>query len=195
MEISRRVLDGMALVYTRPEPADIERAKEIRARRDERYRNIFAQEETDQRWVGDLGEICVAAWLDAEGVPYEWLCGDDAAGKHDFTVCGWRLGVKTVKRSVNVRADYTAQVTDSHVQGEPSDGYFFLSYHMAQNTMWLLGAIGRKRFMQHATKFEGGQAVHGNYRIRENHAIWNVELGKLTHPDHWLVMARERLAA
>jgi hypothetical protein len=127
-------------------------------------------------------------------VPYDWLSGDDAAGLHDFTVAGWRMGVKTVKRSVPVRADYTAQITERHAD-EPSDGYFFLTYHVPSMRMWLLGAIGRMRFLEEARHYGPGELVHANYRVRGDHAIRNIGLRRLTAPVPWLGMVRQRLDA
>ncbi len=193
MRFTQRLIEGLDLVMVEGiAPADVQHAQAIRARRDALYSNIYEEEATDQRWVGDLGEICIAAWLDAERVPYEWLAGDKAAGLHDFALAGWRMGVKTVKRRVAVRSDYTAQVTRRHVH-EPVDGFLFLTYHEPNNAMYLLGAIGRKRFLQEAVYYGPGEWVHANYQVREGHEIYNVEILKLTSPLLWLGMVRDRL--
>ena len=55
------------------------RAKEIRQERDQQYGNIFTEANTDERWVGDLGEMAFNSWLKHEGVhDAEWII-DNAA--------------------------------------------------------------------------------------------------------------------
>ena len=195
MEISASSLGGLSLVRALTGPGDVARAKEIRARRDAIYGNVYREADTDLRWVGDLGEMAMAEWLESEKLPFEWLTDDEgAAGAHDFKVGGWRIGVKTVKRKVPVRPDYTAQITERHV-AEPSDGYFFLTYHVPSGAMWMLGAIGKDRFLRDATRYGPGEWVHPKYRVRGDHAIRNIGISALTSPVAWLGMVRERVAS
>lgn len=188
-----QTLGSLQLISTTVEAASIDRAKAIRARRDAIYRNIYPEHDTDARWVGDLAEICVDEWLEAEHIPREWLAGDKAAGLHDFMVAGWRMDIKAVKRKVVVREDYTAQVTAKHAD-EPVDGYLFATWHTETNNMWLLGAIGRQRFRQAATYHGAGSKVHENYTVREGHEIYNVPIRELTSPANWLKLVRKRQA-
>jgi hypothetical protein len=183
------------------EPADIARAKEIRARRDRRYANLFEEAASDERWVGELGEISFARWLAAERMPFTWLEDDvAAAGNSDFLVGGLRVGVKTVKRKVAVRSDYTAQITERHSR-EPVDAFFFLSYEYPLQCMWLLGGCSRAYFLEKATRFGAGEQVHASYTIRERHAILNIPIALLTSPGEWLAnlkggdMAKEQQLA
>lgn len=163
-----------------------ERAKQIRAERDRQYGNIYAETETDERWVGDLGEMAFNSWLKHEGIQdFTWVL-DGAAGKPDFvTAAGIRIGVKTVKRQVPPRIDYTAQITARHA-AEPIDHYFFMTYEIAERRMWLLGGIEREHFLHGARYYGGGEWVHPKYQIRPGHEIYNMELGKLTPPMQWL---------
>ena len=96
-------------------PEHEERAKQMRAERDRQYGNIYAEAATDERWVGDLGEMVFNSWFKHEGIQgFEWVL-DDAAGAPDFvTALNIRIGVKTVKRKVPPREDYTAQITARH---------------------------------------------------------------------------------
>ena len=82
-------------------PEHEERAKRMRAERDRQYGNIYTEATTDERWVGDLGEMVFYSWFKHEGIQsFEWVL-DDAAGKPDFvTALNVRIGVKTVKRKV-----------------------------------------------------------------------------------------------
>jgi hypothetical protein len=60
------------------------RAKQMRAERDRQYGNIYAEAATDERWVGDLGEMVFNSWFKHEGIQgFEWVL-DDAAGQPDF---------------------------------------------------------------------------------------------------------------
>ena len=165
--------------------ASIEQAKAIRARRDARYGNIYRELSTDERWVGDLGEIVLDRWLSAKGAPHQWLSEDDAAGKHDFELAGIRVGAKTVKRKVPMLPHYTAQVTARHVY-EPVHQFFFMCYEFPRNAMWLLGGIAKEDFLRDAVHYGAGEKVHSNYVIRPGHEIFNIEIRHLQPPAAWL---------
>ena len=121
-------------------------AKEMRAQRDLRYENIFMKMATDERWVGDLGEIVFNLWLKDKGVrDVKWVL-ESAAGQPDFVLpSGLRIGVKTVKRKGPPKTDYTAQITARHAD-EPIDAFFFMSYEIDRHRMWLLGGIEKPLF-------------------------------------------------
>jgi len=163
-----------------------ERAKQIRAQRDRQYGNIYAEAATDERWVGDLGEMVFNSWLRYMGVKdFEWV-QDDAANKPDFvTALNIRIGVKTVKRKVPPREDYTAQITARHVK-EPIDHYFFMTYELAQRRMWLLGGIDQAVFLKKSRYYGAGEYVHANYQVRQGHEIYNIGIEELIHPGVWL---------
>jgi hypothetical protein len=161
-------------------------AKKIRAERDERYGNIYLEKQSDERWVGDLGEIAFKSWLKNRGViDFKWIT-NDAAGEPDFIITpNIRVGVKTVKRKVPPRSGYTAQITAKHAS-EPTDYFFFMTYEISQKKMWLLGAITHELFMSEARYYSAGEWVHPNYQIRHGHEIFNIEIEKLIPPDRWL---------
>lgn len=163
-----------------------EQAKEMRAERDLQYRNTYTETETDERWVGDLGEMVFNSWLEQEHVQgFKWVL-DDTAGKPDFvTASNKRIGVKTVKRKVPPRKSYGAQVTAIHAH-EPVDHFFFMSYEIAKRRMSLVGGIERARFLQKARYYGPGELVHKHYRIRKGHEIYNTEIEKLIPPKEWL---------
>jgi hypothetical protein len=161
----------------------IEQAKRMRETRDEAYRNVFVAKGTDERWVGELGEIVFQAWLDTKKVPHEWFT-DDPAGRADFDVAGSSVGVKTVKRVVPVKTSFTAQITARHAQ-EPVEQFFFLSYHVPTRSMWLCGGISRARFLAEARYHGPGSRVHANYTIRPGHEIHNISISRLRSPDDW----------
>lgn len=160
-------------------------AKRIRTDRDRRYHNVFREERGDERWVGDLGEIVFDAWSGGEPAGFTWI-RDDAAGRADFiSPSGVTIGVKTVKRKVPPRPDYTAQITARHTE-EPVDQFFFMSYEIALKKMWLLGGIDRVRFLREARFYGAGEMVHANYEIRPGHEIYNIAIGNLLAPRQWL---------
>ncbi|MCH9662321.1 MAG: hypothetical protein K0U66_01505 [Gammaproteobacteria bacterium] len=163
-----------------------QRAKQVRAERDQQYGNIYTEAQTDERWVGDLGEIAFNSWLKHEGVTNcRWIL-DNAAGKPDFvTATNTRIGVKTVKRKVPPKIGYTAQITARHA-AEPTDYFFFLIYEFQMRRMWLLGGIEQQRFLQQARYYSAGEWVHANYQIRPGHEIYNIEITKLVSPKDWL---------
>ena len=95
---------------------------------------------------------------------------------------GLRIGVKTVKRKVAVREDFTAQITARHAQ-EPIDQFFFMSYEFRRRRMWLLGGIDRDSFLRQARYHRAGEWVHGNYQVRPGHEIYNIGIDRLVVPD------------
>lgn len=172
-------------------PTDHEQhAKNMRSERDKQYGNIYTEAQTDERWVGDLGEIAFKSWLKHEGITdFQWI-KDDAAGKPDFIIGNnTRIGVKTVKRKVRPRADYTAQITARHTD-EPADFFFFLTYEIKNRCMWLLGGIEQQEFLQQARYYSAGEWVHDKYQVRPGHEIYNIEITKLLPPKDWLAKVR-----
>jgi len=160
-------------------------AQHMREERDKRYGNIYQERSTDERWVGDLGEICFDQFLN-EQIPskYEWIT-DDAHGRPDFIIRGNPLGCKTVKRKVPMRPSYTAQITARHAH-EPVGHFFFLCYELPQKRMWLLGGIEKERFLKLAVYYPAGAEVHKDYIVRPGHEIYNIEVKHLTPPLKWL---------
>lgn len=163
----------------------IAKAETIRKTRDEQYGNIYQEVDSDLRWVGDLGEICFNNWLKGNGlIGFKWHL-NNAAGKPDFTINGIRVDVKTVKRKVPPRMDYTAQITAKH-KDSPVDELFFISYEFQKKRLWLLGGISKKNFLARATYYQAGDSVHANYIIREGHEIYNAPIEFLVSPDEWI---------
>ncbi len=163
------------------------KARDVRAERDRQYGNIFKEAKTDERWVGDLGEMVFDAWLKSERVEgFVWI-QDDAAGKADFVLpLNIHVGVKTVKRKVAPRDGYTAQITARHAE-EPIEQFFFMSYEISERRMWMLGGIDRARFLKEARYYGAGEFVHKDYQIRPGHEIYNIEISKLVRPKIWLL--------
>lgn len=163
-----------------------ERAKQIRRERDRKYGNIYATAATDERWVGDLGELVFNSWFKHEKIKgFKWVL-EDVAGKADFiTPLNITIGVKTVKRKVQPRTDYTAQITAHHAK-EPVDQFFFMTYEIDKRQMWLLGGIDRTRFLREAIYYGANEFVHSHYQIREGHEIYNIDISKLISPKDWI---------
>ncbi|RLV58314.1 hypothetical protein D5018_17895 [Parashewanella curva] len=170
-----------------PESAE-EKAIALRKSRDEKYGNIYTEEKTDERWVGDLGEFVLKSFLSYRGIDrsnYQWIL-EDAAGKADFIMMdGSLLDVKTVKRKVPVQSSYTAQITAQHIN-EDVQHYFFMSYQNSEKKMTLLGGISKSEFKRHAVYYGEGAQVHSNYTIRKGHEIYNIDVTKLIPPHQWL---------
>ncbi|MFJ1460936.1 hypothetical protein [Nocardia sp. N2S4-5] len=163
----------------------IAEAKRIRAQRDKRYGNIFKEKDSDLRWVGEIGELCFNGWARRNtALPVEWLV-EDVAGNADFIIGNISIGMKTVKRKVAPREDYTAQITAKHAE-EPVEHFFFASYEYPRKRLWLLGGIAKEEFLRDARYHPAGDMVHENYTIRPGHEIFNIEISKLTPPLKWI---------
>ena len=165
----------------------IEKAKGLRQQRDQRYRNIYEERDTDERWVGELGEYVFRGFLKFLNFgksDYEWI-REDAAGKPDFVLYNsLTVDVKTVKRKVPPKADYTAQITAKHA-AEDVDFFFFMTFEIKVRTMWLLGGIDKSTFLENATYYSEGEWVHKNYQVREAHGIYNAPISCLIPPREW----------
>lgn len=153
-------------------------AKEIRSERDRLYKNIYEEESSDMRWVGDLGEIVVNDLLRmCRPNETEWHL-DDVVNKPDFTFCGITLDVKTVKRKVPIKTSYTAQITAKHAN-TPVQYLVFTSYEFTKNKMHILGAIEKSQFLRIADYFGEGDNVHENYKIRKGHEIFSMKISDM----------------
>jgi hypothetical protein len=166
--------------------SELKEAEQIRHRRDEMYGNIYREEPTDMREVGDLGEIKFSSWLSCLGISHRWIKNAiDAAGNADFVIAGQRIGVKTVKRKGPMRLIYTQQITACHAH-EPVAHFFFLSYEFPIRRMWLIGGCSKKFFLDHAKYYAAGEKVHDHYTVREGHEIYNIKIELLTEPAEWI---------
>lgn len=164
----------------------IVRAQEIRNQRDQQYGNIFQEESTDLRWVGEIGEICLNYWLAANcPTGFSWIMENNTAGKPDFIINGHAVGMKTVKRKVPMQPNYTAQITAKHAQ-EPVDYFAFACYEVPKKQLWFLGGIDKQSFLNKAQYYGAGEQVHASYTIRKGHEIYNIEISHLTPPIKWL---------
>lgn len=154
-------------------------AKKIRAERDEKYGNIYAEEDTDMRWVGDLGEIVInELFCMCKPEATQWHL-DDVTGRADFNFCQIELDVKTVKRQVPIKPYYKAQITAKHAK-TPMDYLVFTCYEFPVKKLHVLGAMKKTDFLAAAEYFGEGDSVHSNYTIRKGHEIYNITISELT---------------
>lgn len=179
-------LNGRSLKWITVTEEQEAQAKEIRHKRDGRYSNLYSVSASDERWVGDLGEIVFDAWSRGQaGERLTWIL-ENAAGKADFiSHAGVSIGVKTVKRKGPPLMNYEAQISVKHAS-EPVDQFFFMSYEIALRRMWLLGGIGRIEFLRKARHYRSGEAVHSHYVIRPGHEIYNIGIRHLNDPWLWI---------
>jgi hypothetical protein len=165
-------------------------AQDMRAQRDVIYQNIYHEQSTDLRWVGEVGEICLYNWLRVRAPGCGTWLRRRAAGNADFLIQGHTVGLKTVKRQVPFRPNYTAQITGRHA-AEPVDYFFFASYEVPRRRLWLLGATSRSDFLRNARYHGPGEQVHSRYVVRSGHEIYNIEARHLTPPEEWLKQMTE----
>jgi hypothetical protein len=168
--------------------AAIERAKKLREWRDERYGNVFSVRKTDERWVGEVGEIVLDAWLRARwragtGQAHYWS-QQVARGVPDYWVGVTSLDLKTIKRQDPPKPHYTQQVTARHAH-EDVDYFAFATYVVSEQRLYLHGAIERLQFLANAKYIGGGQAVHEHFQVRDDHNIYNVGYKHLMPLTDW----------
>jgi len=112
-------------------------AKVIRAERDKQYANIYQENSSDMRWLGEIGEILFDEWLTLCNIRHTWI-QESAAGKPDFLIDNTSIDVKSVKRQVPMRLQYEAQITKRHAS-EKVDQFFFATYIQPTRKLLLLG--------------------------------------------------------
>ena len=163
----------------------IEEAKNMSDKGDNTYStNLYTEVETDWRWVGFLGELVFSLMCYELDIPAKWH-KELGAGKTDFNIFDYSIGVKTVKRTVPMKLSYEAQISKRHAD-EPSTDYFFCCYEIETNRMIMLGGMKRKQYLEQAKFYSEGEFVHPKYQIRQGHSIYNLEVSKLTKPIDWL---------
>ena len=157
----------------------INQAKAIRTARDLIYGNIFNEESTDLRWVGEVGEIIVnQALVMCSKEQTEWIT-QDVTNRGDFNFCGVEIDVKTVKRQVPIRPYYKAQITAKHVN-KPVDYLLFTCYEYPVKKLHILGVMKKDVFIGKAQYFGAGSKVHDNYTIRAGHEIYAITISEMT---------------
>lgn len=159
--------------------AQIEQAKSIRAERDAKYGNIYAEEDTDMRWVGDLGEIVINELFGMVSKENTQWHLEDVTGRADFTFFGKSLDVKTVKRKVPMKTDYMAQITAKHAQTK-MDYLVFTCYEFTKKKLHVLGVMKKEEFLDLAIYYGEGDNVHANYKIRKGHEIYAVYVNQMS---------------
>ena len=164
----------------------IERAIEIRRSRDKLYKNIFQEKKSDMRHVGEIGEFCFDHFLESYGTGLsKWIVDGKVTNEADFIFANQRIGVKTVKRTVDMKMSYGAQITAKH-KDEPVDYYFFCCYEVHRKRMILLGGIAKSDFLRQAQHYKAGDVMHHSYKIREKHGIYNISVDKLMSPEDFV---------
>lgn len=166
-------------------PETVAWAQQIRRERDQRFRNVFPEAETDCRWVGEVGEAAFYEWLkQAAPGKGKWI-RRRPVGQPDFIVCGQAIGVKSRKRKNPFRWTDGCGISTCHIS-EPVDHFFFTSYEVAKRRATLVGGISREEFRLHSREYKAGDRVHAGFTIREGGGILDLEPRFLRPPLEWL---------
>ncbi len=135
------------------------------------------------RWVGELSEIAVSAWLTDEGIDFERHGGVDELP--DFTVAGASVGVKCrTAQNAPFRSGYVVNVHD-YCRARPDRELLFCVYEMPpRNRLLIVGGITTAAFFDEAT-FVAEGALINPYRPASE-ATWNLPEDRLVRPEAWL---------
>lgn len=182
MRVGRFVQTAGDFVEIRLPASFLARAQALRVERDRQYGGTRYQL-TAERWIGDLGELALGVWFKRHRIPDVVWVAEDPAGKPDFFVRDWRVGVKSVGRRGAFRPTYTVCVNLQYLS-EPSDDFFFCSWDASRQIMQLLGACERERFAAEATRYAAGDQVHAHFRVHA--AMANLPATRLYRPRAWL---------
>jgi hypothetical protein len=169
----------------------ISEAISIRKERDSKYGNIFVEEETDMRFVGEIGEIIVNNAFNMVCEEFNEWHTEDVIKKPDFTFCGRDLDVKTVKRQVPIKPWFKAQITAKHSE-TPMDDILFTCYEVPKKKLHILGVMEKNEFLQKAQYFGEGEFVHENYQIRKGHEIYAVMISQMTPFRDYLIEQKRK---
>lgn len=165
-------------VLRKVDSSQISQARLIRQERDEKYGNLYTESSTDERWVGDLGEIVVNDLLKMCSESGTQWHTSDVTGKPDFSFFDVTFDVKTVKRAVSIKSHYGAQISAKHLSTE-MDYLVFCCYQTKTEELVVLGAIEKEKFKLIARYYGAGDKVHDHYTIREGHEIYAVRISDL----------------
>lgn len=157
----------------------IKHAMAIREARDARYSNLYTESSTDERWVGDLGEIVINDLLTMCSKSATQWHTDQVTEMPDFSFYDVTFDVKTVKRAVPIQSHYGAQISAKHLNTE-MDYLVFCCYQTKTNELVVLGTIDKEKFKSIARYYGAGDKVHDHYTIREGHEIYSVLISDLT---------------
>lgn len=156
----------------------IQQAIDIRQQRDQRFGNIFQENPTDLRWVGEVGElVALDAFTRCKPEATVWM-DRNVTRNSDLRFCGVDVEVKTVKRKVPMRLDYKAQITARHAR-KPMEQILFTCYEYPRRKLHLLGVLSKAEFLEKAEYYGEGDSVHADYTIRPGHEIYAVTVAQM----------------
>ena len=161
--------------------ADVQNAISIRESRDQLYKNIYEEQDSDERWVGDLGEILFDRLMEEQGFVYNWYNQLEAAKLPDFSIFGFDSDLKVNKRQALImphQVHYGCQISAEQAPYCTSRMFIFGNYCIEKKTLQILGAISKQRFMQIAVLRKKGEWVTPKYQLK--HDILDVTVKDLT---------------
>lgn len=153
---------------------DVEQAEARRFFKDQQLGlNKF---ESQQRWMGYLGELAFREYLIQAGIEYEHHNTDSNKDLYDFTVSGVKIDVKTTVRRRHPTLEDHAVVPLEQINNS-YDALVFVSYDPTKGWAYLLGKISKDRFKKESILLargerdpeEGFMAIHSCYRIKAKH--------------------------
>lgn len=139
----------------------------------------------DANDVGALGEVIVADYLAACGVPVEDV--SESSRTHDFVTPLGTVEVKTKERRVRPMLTYECSIADLQRGRELPGWYFFVSVRSDGGEgwgrfkqAWVLGTIEGDRFWRVAEFWKPGMRAENGWK--PTIACWNVTVSQLRPP-------------
>jgi len=135
---------------------DVEEAKERRKLKDTFVRgNRF---DSDNRWIGYLGEVAFKGWLDKMTVDYTWWNKERAADIQDFSVTGGlEIDVKTLSSTKYFpKSHHGCQVAVKQLDNEGVDTFVFCTFILDSYEMVVKGWVSKEEFMEKSELKQAG---------------------------------------
>jgi len=147
-----------------PTAAQVDYARAERAARDELHPRNTGDWNSEHRWMGHLGEVCLQEWLELGGIEFDRDGGIN--GLPDFTIRGHTAEHKN--RSLfhgRMRPHYVVNVPRDHLHRDV-ELYVFTCYEAHANRLLILGAIAKAEFMPVAAPGNEPQVLYPSLSIR-----------------------------
>lgn len=130
-------------------PKHIKRAKRLWSKQTDEAKGSMYGRSPSARWMGELGELAFASWIEDQGIEHEHDGGWNT--NPDFTIGDCALSLKSLHINVPMRHNYFVTVNEEFLD-DPVDLFAFTAYEVKAKRVLVLGVIGRAEFKELAKR-------------------------------------------
>lgn len=137
-----------------------------------------------KRWIGTLGEMALARWLDRMGWSYEHFGGCDDLP--DFSVApGLGVSVKTQWLRPKFQPEYDVSVAAQQINDD-ADDFVFCAWEEVGARLVILGGCNVNWFRENARLYRKGEELPNRSRSIATNPVYRLPAGRLDPPLAWL---------